>query len=255
MIRLAKRRSETSRPRWSGGDSLQAVTFDLTHTLIHSPRLAELYQEVLLRHGIDAQPQGLQREIEWVWKEFSCLSDLRHDRFAAHPHGARGWWFRFLVRLCQRLEVGTPSRFAGAELYDRFARADAWEVYPDVETTLAHLRAQGVRLGLVSNWDDRLPRVLANLGLARYFDAIEYSAGCGFEKPHPRIFQRCLETLDVAPERALHVGDSAIEDVEGALAIGMRAIRIDRGGPRGDLWKMIEPVLRSSREGARLVAR
>ena len=252
MIRLANRRAENTRQRGGRADSLQAVTFDLTHTLIHSPRLVEIYQEVLRRHGIAVRRQNLRREIEWVWKEYSCLTDSRHDRFTAHPHGARGWWYRFLVRLCQRLEVATPSRFAGAELFDRFTRADAWEVYPDVEPALAKLRKHGVRLGLVSNWDDRLPRVLANLGLERHFDAVEYSSGCGYEKPHPKIFQLCLESLDVLPERALHVGDSAIEDVEGALAIGMRAIRVDRDEPRGDLWKMIAPILGPRRtEGMR----
>lgn len=223
---------------------MQGVTFDLTHTLIHSPCLGEIYHQVLRRHGIAAPRRRLRSEIEWVWKEFSCLSDACHDRFIADPHGSRGWWYRFLLRLCQRLEVGTPSRFAAAELYDRFTRADAWEVYPDVEPALEKLRARGLRLGLVSNWDDRLPSLLANLRLARFFDAVEYSSGCGFEKPHPKIFQRCLAALDVLPEHALHVGDSAVEDVEGALAVGMRAIRIDRrGGMRSDLWKMIAPIV------------
>jgi len=240
---------EDNRRRWSAGGATEAVTFDLTHTLIHAPRLGEIYGEVLKRHGLIPRGRDLRREIVWVWKELSCLADLRRDRFTAHPGGARGFWYRFLVRLCQRLEVGKPSRFAAAELFDRFGKAEAWEVYPDVEPTLEALRAAGLRLGVVSNWDRRLPTLLADLGLDRYFEAVEYSSGCGYEKPHPRIFQRCLETLGVPPERALHVGDAAIEDVEGALAVGMRALRIERQEgptPRGcHLRELIESMLQN----------
>ncbi len=251
MIRPAKRRTEDNRRRWDGGAPLLAVTFDLTHTLIHSPRLAQIYREVLRRHGIVVRVRDLRREIPWVWKEFSCLADPRRDRFTAHPRGARGWWYRFLVRLCRRLEVDAPSRFAAAELFDRFTRADAWEVYPDVETTLESLHSSGLRLGLVSNWDHRLPRVLANLGLERYFEAVQYSSGCGCEKPHPRIFHNCLAALEVPPARALHVGDNAIEDVEGAIAVGMRAMRIDRRESRSDLWRLIAPMLLPTRRRGR----
>jgi putative hydrolase of the HAD superfamily len=240
---------EDSRRRRSAGGATEAVTFDLTHTLIHAPRMGQIYGEVLKRHGLISRARDLRREISWVWKELSCLADPRRDRFTAHPDGARGFWYRFLARLCQRLEVGKPSRFAAAELFDRFGKAAAWELYPDVEPTLRALRAAGLRLGLVSNWDHRLPTLLADLGLDRYFEAVEYSSGCGYEKPHPRIFQRCLETLGVPPERALHVGDAAIEDVEGALAVGMRALRIERQeghAPQScHLRQLIEPMLQN----------
>ncbi len=219
------------------------MTFDVTHTLLHTPRMAEIYSEVLRRHGILAKVRDLRRVIPWVWKELSCLADPRRDRFATHPGGARGWWHQFLDRLCRHLEVGPPTRFASAELYERFTKADAWEMYPDVRPTLERLREQGTRLGIVSNWDERLPRLLDNLDLTHLFDAVEHSSASGVEKPHPLIFQRCLERLDVAPENALHVGDRAVEDVEGALAVGMRALRIERQDPCGDLWRLIESML------------
>lgn len=248
MVRLARHRAEDSRRWWGGGDALAAITFDLTRTLMHSPRVAQIYGEVLHRHGILAKVRDLEREIPRVWREFSCLADPWQDRFTAHPRGAQGWWFRFLVRVCGRLELDKPSRFAGAELYERFAKADAWEVYPDVVPTLESLRDRGLRLGLVSNWDHRLPRVLANLGLDRFFEAVEYSSGCGIEKPHPEIFQRCLASLKVLPVNAMHVGDSALEDVEGALAVGMRAMRVDRRDSRSHLGKILAPMLDAPQE-------
>ena len=207
---------------------LLAATFDLESTLIHAPDRVEIYRQVLARHGITVAAGDLRRELGWVWKELSCLADPRRDRFRSHSGGARGWWYRFLVRVCERLEVTEPSRFAGAELFHRFTRAESWRVYPDVIPTLEALRAAGLRLGLISNWDERLPHLLEDLGLMGYFDAVEFSSGCGCEKPHPRIFERCLKRLGVPPARALHLGASALEDVEGALALGMRALHIER---------------------------
>ena len=59
--------------------------------------------------------------------------------------------------------VSEPSRFAASELFHRFAGAEAWEVYPEVRPVLAELAAAGLRLAVVSNWDERLPGLLNEL--------------------------------------------------------------------------------------------
>lgn len=239
---------------------LEAVTFDVTHTLLHAPDLARIYSQVLNRHGLNRHGltvgtravgiRDLAREIPWVWNEMSCGADPRRDRFTSHPKGAQGWWLDFLRRLCQRLDLAEPSRFAAAELYERFARADAWQLYPDVLDTLETLRQRGLRLGVVSNWDERLPRLLERLGLAPFFDVVVTSSSVGVEKPNPRIFRHCLEHLGVEPEHALHVGDAPIDDVEGAMAAGMQAQRIDRREPVR-LIELVLPLVRSPAVGPR----
>jgi putative hydrolase of the HAD superfamily len=207
---------------------IQAVTFDVTHTLIHSPRLGEIYAEILGRHGPGIDAGEARRLIPVVWQEMSCSADPGRDRFATHPEGERGWWLRFLERMCELREVPPPSRFAAAELFHRFGTAAAWEVYPEVPAVLAGLARRGLRLGVVSNWDHRLPGLLAELGLARFFGAVAYSAAAGVEKPDRRIFLRALDELGVEPAAALHVGDGRLEDVEGAVAAGMKALHLTR---------------------------
>ncbi len=226
---------------------VEAVCFDVTHTLIHCPRVAEIYSEVLERHGIAAAPADLRQVIPRAWQELSCRIDPRRDRFSLHPRGERGWWHRFLERVCLLVEAPPPSRFASAELLDRFARASAWEVYPDVVPVLEMLRSAGLRLGVVSNWDHRLPKLLDRLGLSRFFDAVVYSAACGVEKPHPLIFERCLRALEVAPGRAIHLGDHPLEDVEGAAGAGLEAIRVDRRRPDTDLGRLLGAAIRKRR--------
>ncbi len=214
---------------------IRAVTFDVTHTLIHCPRLGEIYAEVLARHGLDVNAAEAQRLVRLVWQELACAADPARDRFTSHPDGPQGWWKRFLERLCEHLGEAPPSRFAAAELFARFARADAWEVYPDVEGTLDTLRRRGLRLGVISNWDPRLPDVLERLGLARLLDAVVYSSAVGVEKPDCRIFLAALRGLGVTAEEALHVGDGRLEDVEGAQGVGMRALHLTRGRGTGSL--------------------
>ena len=96
--------------------------------------------------------------------------------------------------------------------------AIVFEPEPGALETVRRLRALGLALCVVSNWDCGLPEHLERLGIDL---AVVTSAEAGAEKPDPRIFRLALERLGVEPGRALHVGDSP-EDEEGARAAGMR---------------------------------
>lgn len=218
----------------------EAVSFDATGTLLHCPRLGEIYHDVLSRHGLVAQAAVIAAMFREVWRELDCTVPSGADRFAAEPEGGRGFWHRLLLRLCQRLEMPEPSPFAAAELYDRFSHAEAWEVYPDVLPALVELRARGLRLGVVGNWDRRLPVLLERLGLLPYFDAVLVSEELGIAKPDPEVFRHAARQLRCEPGDLVHVGDSQRHDVEGALAAGCQALLLDRTGAKGDLESLVE---------------
>jgi len=103
-----------------------------------------------------------------------------------------------------------------------------WRVYDEVRPLIVELHARGIALGIISNWTGDLSDVLRSVDLHREFDAIIDSALFGFEKPHPAIFREASRRLGVRPTDSLHVGDSPVHDVEGALAFGMRAALLDR---------------------------
>lgn len=218
---------------------LRAVTFDVTHTLLQCPALGEQYAEVLARHGVRVAPRDVEATIPLVWQELACSASPARDRFAAHPRGAAGFWQHFVERTCDLLGATRPSRFATRELYDRFAHAEAWQVEAGARATLGELKLRGLKLGVVSNWDERLPLLLERVGLATFFDVVAVSSLVGVEKPHPGIFRFALERLGVAPEEAMHVGDSQRDDVEGAEGAGMSALRLDPGGG-ADLTSLAE---------------
>ena len=73
-------------------------------------------------------------------------------------------------------------------------------------------------------------RVLRACGLDRFFDSVHISTRVGAAKPDPAIFQAALNYYGIEPGQTWHVGDSLREDVEGALAAGLKAFLIDRRG-------------------------
>ncbi len=216
-----------------------AVTLDITGTLIHCPRLAEIYSSVLARHGTQIPASKLETLIPTVWEEMDCRVEGGVDRFGAHREGASGWWYDYLQRICDLSELEHPGPFAAAELFDRFAHADSWEIYPDVEPALERMEAMGLRLAALSNWDTRLPLLLDRLGLAERFESIIYSGEVGYEKPHAAIFDAALEALGLRASAVVHIGDRAIDDVEGAVTVGLRALLLDRTKDEGDVVDLI----------------
>jgi putative hydrolase of the HAD superfamily len=119
----------------------------------------------------------------------------------------------------------------GAELLPCLTDAVAFTAFPDAAPALEALAAQGRRLAVVSNWDVSLPPLLVRLALAPYLETVVHSAGVGASKPDPRPFLVALERLGLPPGECVHVGDDAVNDVEGAAAAGLRAILLDRPGP------------------------
>jgi putative hydrolase of the HAD superfamily len=107
-----------------------------------------------------------------------------------------------------------------------------FEAFEDAVPTLDQLRARGLRLVVVSNWDCGLGEVLERIGLRSRVDAVITSAEVGASKPDARIFEAALDAAGCGPGEALHVGDSPDADVAGAEAVGIRAVLIDRS--RGD---------------------
>ncbi len=106
-------------------------------------------------------------------------------------------------------------------------------LYPEARSVLDHLRSQGYSLGLISNHHDGLLTVLKYHGLDRCFESVTYSQEVGAEKPSPTIFQRALERAGCSPTEAMHVGDSLLADVEGALRCGLGAVWVNRDGRPG----------------------
>lgn len=126
-----------------------------------------------------------------------------------------------------------------------------FDAFPDAAPALEELRARGLRVVAASNWDSSLPEVLERSGLMPLLDGVMSSAVAGATKPAPNVFRAALELAGAEPAEAVHVGDSPDKDVEGALALGMRAVLLDRVGGVADDARV--PVIRTLAELPSLV--
>ena len=101
-----------------------------------------------------------------------------------------------------------------------------WILEEEAIATLKKLEGDGYRLGLISNaGDDRdVHQLTDKFGISSLFDYIITSAGCGYRKPHPRIFEMALSNWYFLPSEAVMVGDNIEADIAGAKSAGMYAI-------------------------------
>lgn len=105
-----------------------------------------------------------------------------------------------------------------------------WHVEPDAASTLDQLSARGYRMGIVSNAsdDEDVQELVNQAGLRSYFDFVITSAGAGYRKPSPRVFEQALSYWDAVPGQAAMVGDTISADVAGANALGIASVWISR---------------------------
>ena len=111
--------------------------------------------------------------------------------------------------------------------------ADTFPEAPEVPAVLDRLRAEGYRLGIVSNWSWNLRQRVTQVGLDGYMELIWGSAYAGCHKPHPGIFRQALEQMALSPGQALYVGDNYAHDVAGAHNAGLDVVLVDRKGAAG----------------------
>jgi putative hydrolase of the HAD superfamily len=143
------------------------------------------------------------------------------------------WWRVIAQRTFQ--QAGVLHQFADFddffdELYNYFATAEPWFIYPDVLPALQAWQRIGIEMGIVSNFDSRLDYVLEALNLKEFFTSITVSTQAGAAKPDSRIFSIALQKHLCEPQEAWHIGDSFTQDFQGAKAVGIRAILLERKG-------------------------
>lgn len=110
---------------------------------------------------------------------------------------------------------------------DHSAYSNSITVEPEVLSTLQTLKAEGYRMGLVSNLTlraDLMRKDLQRWGLLDQLDATVFSSEVGVRKPDPRIFQEALRRTGAEPAETVFVGDRLYDDVSGAQAVGMRGV-------------------------------
>ena len=215
-------------------DQLRAVLFDVDFTLARpGPELGpDGYVRAGQRHGLRLEAARYEAARD------AALVDLRRHPEFEHDDEI---WFRFTERIVRGMGGDADSAYDCAiEITCGWERHENFELYDDVPDALAALRAAGLGIGLISN-SARDVREFAR------HHALDVDVGIssfhhGRTKPHASIFRAVLDLLAVEPAEAVMVGDTIADDIEGARALGMEAILVDRQEIHPDFDPRIETL-------------
>jgi putative hydrolase of the HAD superfamily len=208
---------------------IQAVLFDMFDTLMLIEKNHEFYTPSLKRAYRILVDNGVEVEFTVFRDAYIKARDALYaeaDPQLAEPH--------FDLRISNALrnlgyskadsEVVTKATNAFCEGFMEYVRIDN-----DAKLVLEQLHGK-YKLGIVSNF--AIPECVYNLlqrhDLERFFNVVMVSAVINKRKPSPVIFERALAQLDVNHKNAVFVGDTVDADINGAKAVGMKAIYIER---------------------------
>jgi putative hydrolase of the HAD superfamily len=212
---------------------LRAVIFDVDFTLAQpGPNLgADGYRALGVRYGLELDPARYDDARRRAFETLERHPELEHDEET---------WVLFTQRIIEGMGGRGDTYACAAEMTRAWEQAQHFELFDDVLPTLDALRARGLKLGLLSNTARDLDAFVAHHGLE--VDAVLTSRVHGKTKPHEAIFLHMLELLGVAADRAAMIGDTLEDDVEGARAVGMRALLVDRDGRYPEVGDRLEDL-------------
>jgi putative hydrolase of the HAD superfamily len=207
----------------------RAVFFDAGGTLIDPyPTFTELLARTLSDEGYPVDPHRVVEGLPTVADVFVQAAEER-ELWTTSDLRSRLFWGRFYRLLLG--ELGIPEdeiERLGQRLYGVFTDPSSYHLLPDAAPVLDKLRDAGAILGLVSNFESWLERLLEHLDVARYFPIRVISGVVGVEKPDPEIFRIALDRAGVMAEHAVYVGDNPVFDALPAEKAGMAAVIVDR---------------------------
>ncbi len=211
---------------------IRAAFFDAAGTLFE-PRepIGRTYARLAREFGVDASEEAVSAGFR---RAFGDAPGLAFG--PGHPPGdlrrlEREWW---RMRVAETFAaLGEFADFDGYfdTLFAYFGDPAHWVADDEAAQTLLRLKNSGIKLGVISNFDHRLYRILEGLDLTRHFDTITISSEAGYAKPRRELFEFALSSVGASPRDAMHIGDSEHLDFAAAGAVGMASVLIDRERP------------------------
>lgn len=192
--------------------------------------VGEIYSAIAAQTGVNVIPESLDAAFLKSFKNSPPLA-FAGVELAQIPELEFQWWQAIAENTFA--EVGASDKFSDFpaffdQLYRHFATEEPWYLYPDVLPALTAWQTRGIELGIISNFDSRIYKVLEVLGIRPFFQSITISSFAGSAKPEPKIFATALDKHGCFPQQAWHIGDSLPEDYYAAKAVGMRPYLIGR---------------------------
>lgn len=194
----------------------KAVLFDFDETLQDRTKAFELYMDTFMAEFL---PELTEAEKN---KRKQDMVDTGNGGYVD-----REKWYQSLIDMWEWTDA--PSKTVLANHYDtQFGYHNV--IFDGSVPLLMALRSRGILTGVITNGPSVLQHTkMEQSGLLPYCDIVVVSGDLPFAKPQPQIFQYTAERLGIAVEDCIYVGDHPINDIEGALSAGMKAVRMNWG--------------------------
>jgi HAD superfamily hydrolase (TIGR01549 family) len=197
---------------------ITTVFFDVGNTLTYVDLEVTLHP--LAKRGLHPSEDQLR------FAEIEARQTMDRLRAAGtHPNPDAEYWRIFLQ--CLLGSLGIEDDAIQAEVSFEWRSARNWTKVAEGTTEALDRLASRYELGVISNADGTIARLLKTVGLAGYFRSIIDSGTVGHQKPSPEIFRLALESMGAEPDESVYVGDIYSVDYLGATGVGMKAVLID----------------------------
>ena len=206
----------------SNMSQIRLISFDATNTLFKvCGSVGEIYAKTALKYGVKTDPEIIDNNFRKAFKQFN----KKYPNFGKEVGMSSRQWWDYVVQTSFNGEVKSDilSKIS-SDLYGNFSKRSHWELFPDALPVLEYFRNKDIQLGILSNFDERLPVIVAELGIQKYFKFILASWQTEWCKPSPQIFHHAVAMVaSCSPTQAVHIGDNLDLDYKAARRIGMDA--------------------------------
>jgi putative hydrolase of the HAD superfamily len=212
---------------------IRGAFFDAAGTLFEAREpVGRTYARIAREFGVDASEEVVDSGFR---RAFGTAAGLAFG--LGHPASElrrleREWW---RMRVAETFAgIGAFVDFDGYfdALFEYFGNPAHWVADDEAQPMLLRLKDSGIKLGVISNFDHRLYRILDGLDLSRHFESITISSEAGYAKPRREVFESALLSAGLNAREAMHIGDSERLDFAAAIEAGMAAVLINRDRDR-----------------------
>jgi putative hydrolase of the HAD superfamily len=211
--------------------AFRTIFFDAGLTLLYPhPSIPEICLQVCQQSHVQVNLAQIRTQMEIA--EDYYFRQIRANRHTwADERAINEFWIGYYMQILRPFvstQNETHLHRLATEINEEFGKHTSWHIFPDVHSTLTTLRAHGYSLGIISDWGISLAPILRHHHLIPYFDSLVISAATRSAKPSPQLYETALQRTNAIPDYTLHIGDSYINDIIGARAVGITPILLDR---------------------------
>ena len=200
---------------------MKVVVFDVVGTLVEPwPRVSRAYAEAGRRQGVELVEDVIAKRFAAAWRRQEAIDAAATPAFATNRQREIERWRGIVEDVFEQVPA---SGAIFADLWEHFARPEAWRPLPEGVQLVEDVKRAGGEVALASNFDERLFAIARMVEPLTFADHIFASSELGWRKPAPEFFREVEWRLGRRPEELVLVGDDPLLDVAAARKAGWEA--------------------------------